>query len=926
MMNKIISICFSLIVLFVACGSKSTINIYGLQCEYLTNPLGIDTETPRFSWKISDPNHTRGLHQTAYRILVASTPDNLKNNKADVWDSEIVSSEQSHLVPYCGQKLQSGADYYWKVIVYTALPTDEETNSAELSIQEANVIALTAMEEANSTTSAVARFSMGLLNRTDWKGDWIKHPAASPEKHIWFRKTLNIDSKASSAFAYIATNGYHELYVNGQKVDNFVLAPALSRIDKRILYVTYDITSLLRKGDNIIALWYGPGWSRNNFFAPLVDQAVLIQLDGKTKNGKSFSLHSDESWKCAESYSSNSGYFQFMDMGGEEVDGRRYSMDWNSVDFDDSGWTNAAKTDPLKKGGDIILSAQMTDPSRIIETIPAKQVKDTVSGIWVDMGKSFTGYIDASFDGLKSGDTLIIQISNRPEFFEEHKQRQYYIARGENGERFRNRFNFFAGRYVYFKGLKRAELADITGYAVSSAAPRTGYFECSDEMFNRIYEVDRWTYEMCNTEGVTVDCPNRERLGYGPEGAYQTTWGLGLPCFASGAYYMKNVRDWSDVQNPDGSINNVAPQISRMAGSSLNGAANMNIALEHYLAYGDKKILDDVYESGKKWLGFLEKYVSDGLLTPYAAGGYFLGEWVRPGPVFETGEYPQALFSNNCVYAMTLDFFIRISEALHRNSDEINPYREKLATHRKKMHEKYFDPAINSYLTGDQVRTAFALFVGIVPDSLQLSVLKHLENDLTGEHPYFNIGSFTRYQYFHVLFAHPQFHEIISDILSRKTYPGYGYFLENGQTAWPETWEISHPESALIHTSYAGISSWFIKSLAGIEPDNEDPGYHTVVIHPQPVQKLTYAKAGVESPYGLIESGWRKENGKVIYDIIIPVGSKAKIYLPARASEITEGGQTLATAKSVSVKEETSDCTIISIESGKYSFELNDNK
>ncbi|KAA6330108.1 hypothetical protein EZS27_021151 [termite gut metagenome] len=804
---KFFILCFiSITVFFSACSPESAITISGLSCEYLTDPIGIDIETPRFSWKLSDPAHKREQYQTAYRILVSTTPAKLKSDIADVWDSGIVASGQSHLVPYGGSKLQSGGDYYWKVVIYDNL------NQA-------------------SAWSKTARFAMGLLDRADWKGDWIIHPTASPERHIWFRKALTLDNEASTAFVHIASIGYHELYINGKKADERVLAPAISRIDKRSLYVTYDIASLLKKGNNMIAFWYAPGWSRNNFFVPLVNQAALLQLNGKTTKGEAFTLHSDESWKCAESYSRNTGRFQFLDMGGEEVDGRRYVAGWNTVSFDDSQWIAAQKVIPLKDGGELILSAQMTDPSRIIEAIPVKTITDTVPGIWrADMGKSFTGFIEAGFDGLQAGDTVVIQISNRTSAIEEQKQKQYYIARGENGEKFCNRFNFFGGRYVHFTGLKQPpKLADITGYAISSAAKRTGYFECSDEMFNRIYDVDRWTYEMCNTEGVTVDCPNRERLGYGPEGAYQTTWGLGLPCFLTGAYYVKNVRDWSDVQNPDGSINNVAPQISRMYGSSLNGAANMNIAWEHYQAYGDKRILEEAYGTGKRWLDFLNTYVAEGLLTPYDTDGYFLGEWVSPGPCFEYGDTVEALFFNNCVYAMTLDFFIQIAEVLGYGN-EMTPYRERLATIRTKMHAKYFDPTINSYLNGDQVRTAFALYAGIVPDCLQQTVLAHLEKDMTGEHPYFNIGSFTRYPYFHVLLAHSQFHEIISGILSKTSYPGYVYFLSQGETTWPEAWEINHSECVCIHTSYAGISAWFIKGLACIEPTVNDSGYRTFTI------------------------------------------------------------------------------------------------
>ncbi|MDR1380282.1 MAG: family 78 glycoside hydrolase catalytic domain, partial [Tannerella sp.] len=715
MKTKFILSAFLAFLLF-ACAVDDGLRVEGLTCEYLVDPLGIDTETPRIGWKLTDTKHVRGQRQTAYQVLIATAPDRLREGEADVWNSGKVVSDRSHPVACEGVRFQSGGDYYWKVRVY-----DRDGNA--------------------SAWSRPARFSMGLLNRADWKGEWIKHPAATPEKHVWFRRKVQLDSRASTAFAYVATSGYHELYVNGRRVDERVLAPAIARIDRRILYVTYDIAPLLRQGENVVALWYGPGWTRNNFFAPVTGQAVLLQLNGELKNGEAFAVHSDAAWKCAESYSRNSGDFRFTDMGGEEVDGRRYSADWNTVGFDDSRWDNAVATAPVTDGGEVTLSAQMTDPSRIIEIIPAREMIDTIPGVLrVDMGRSFTGFLEARFDGLEAGDTVIIRISNRRDVhrgfagrhignsaIEEFGQTQYYIARGENGETFRNRFNFFAGRYVHFEGLKRKPaLADITGLAVSSAGVRTGSFECSEPLFNRMYEIDRWTYEMCHTEGVTVDCPNRERLGYGPEGAYQTAWGVGMPCFASGAHYVKNVRDWSDVQAPDGRMNNVAPQMSVMYGSTLNGAANMNIAWEHYLAYGDRRILEEAYPAGKKWIEFLNAHVVDGMLTPYDRGGFFLGKWVSPGPAFEYGGSPQALFFNNCAYVMTLDLFIRIAEALGRDG-ETPPYRERLASARAAIHERFFNPAVNSYLDGDQVRTALALFTGVVPDPLRPAALEHLE-------------------------------------------------------------------------------------------------------------------------------------------------------------------------------------------------------
>jgi alpha-L-rhamnosidase len=276
-------------------------------------------------------------------------------------------------------------------------------------------------------------------------------------------------------------------------------------------------------------------------------------------------------------------------------------------------------------------------------------------------------------------------------------------------------------------------------------------------------------------------------------------------------------------------------------------------------------------------------------------------------------------FFNNCVYAMNLDLFIRIAEELGYGK-ETTPYKERLEKVREKTHATWFDPTINNYLNGDQVRTTFALLAGIVPDSLRPVFLKHLEKDMREVHPWFDFGSTSRYQYFKILFAHPLFHEIISDILSKTSYPSYGYFLSIGETAWPEVWEKNHPSR--IHTTYTGISAWFIKGLAGIEPDIENPGYRTVTIRPNVIRKLTYAKAGVESPYGLIESSWRKEGDKVIYDITVPVGSNADIYLPTPVALATESGQPLTQAKGVKISGEKDGYLLIHVESGKYKFEV----
>ncbi|MDR1561766.1 MAG: glycoside hydrolase family 78 protein [Dysgonamonadaceae bacterium] len=902
-----------LIFLTSAC-SEDIIKVTDLRCEYLTDPLGIDVDIPRLSWKITNTKSVRSQRQTGYRILIASSADKLKEDLADVWDSKLVASNESNLIPVKCGSLKHSQNYFWKVKAYDK-------------------------DGKESKWSSTARFSTGLKDSADWQGKWIKHPTANSEKHIWFRKEINIDKKPSTVFAYVASQGYHEIYINGRKADERVLAPAVSRNDKRVLYVTYDITPLLKKGTNVISVWYGPGWTRNNYFSRLVNQALLVQIYGTTTNGGTFVLSTDETWKCAESYSSNAGGFSFMDMGGETVDGTLYTDDWNKPGFDET-WINAAEVNPLKQEGKLTLSAQMTDVSLITKTIRAKSVTDSVPGFYrVDMGEHFTGYLDAKFNGLKRGDTVQITISEKTyatwngenmnpsgrtgdHAIEDHRQRQIYIARGENGETFRNRFNFFSGRYVHFKGLPAApEINNITGYAISSAPQRTAKFESSNTLYNRIFEADLHTFEMCHTEGVIVDCPNRERLGYGPEGAYQTTWGLGLPCFESGAYYVKNIRDWADVQRPDGFINNVAPQISIMYGCALNGTANMNIAWEHFNNYGDTAVLRAVQPVGKRWLEYLSGYVKDNMLTRYDRHGYFLGDWVSPGPVFEYAETEEALYFNNCVYAIALDHYINICSQIGLY-DEVSIYKHRLNDLRKALHEKYYDAEKNIYLNGDQVRTTCALYAGIVPDSLHKQTLQHLAGDLQSTHPYINVGSFGRYPFYKTIIANGDLYETFDKILSKTTYPSYGYFISNGCNVFPETWEIAHSNCAQTHTSYLGISAWLLKGIAGIEPEIQ---HRVINITPHTVKGLTFARAETGTPYGTVHSAWLKEpSGGTTYEITVPVGLRANITLPAPLSNITDNGKLLQEEEGIINLSGNDGKTVIRVEAGYYRLEVKD--
>jgi alpha-L-rhamnosidase len=970
----------------------------GLQVEYQTEPLGIGTKTPRFSWRLSDPNFTQNQKQTAYQILVATNKILLSKNNADVWNSGKVESDQSLLIPYSGKsELKSSREYYWKVHVFdqNGMPT---------------------------AWSEPARFVTGILNELDWSNTsfnnapWMKHPSAKRTQHIWFRKNLHLNNEPQAIFAHIASLGHHELYINGQKVDDSVLAPALTNFQKRLFYVTYDISKLLKKGDNTVAIWFSSGWA--SYDCLKLTPLLRAKINGLDSANQSVIFHSDSTWRCAVSNSSDAvEIFTFNNNGGEIVDARNENPDWNKPDFDDSQWENVAT-----QTYDIELTPQDIPPSRIIETIPAKQIIDLGGGRYkIDFGKNFTGWLNLKFHGLSAGDKITIGSADDEKTFCDFNIRNFFISSGKDGEIFQNRFNYVAGRYanlelsqsvtngvieiekaVYGKldepdatvdateavkkivtsgksnfavieitkavgdpkpnvmktltinykvndkpqtlSVKDGETAvllygewkqpprleDCTAYAVSTDLKRTGHFKSSNELFNKIYETDIWTFLANTQEGYTSDCPHRERCGYG-EVATACSWGLGLPNFDAGAYYQKVVRDWGDVQidndwgnvavrdrgdaqDDNGWVRHVAPQPNSIHwGGAMWSSAGMNVAMHHYQHYGDKQIIEMIYPTAKRWLEFLDANTKDGLLQQYHKknNGHFLGDWLAPHSRSEFGNSIQAVYFNNCVYAMNLETFINFAKLLGRE-DDVTLYRERLKKLRQAIHAQFYNKANATYCTGTQVQNAFAILTGVTPNAkLEEPTEKHffldsiaaiaedsvvgvtkgnelakvaasIHNDLNGKHPYFDMGSSGLTVLLKYFVAHPEEGKTVAKILNKTEFPGYGYFIDQGETTWPEDWKIDVPSK--IHTCYTGISGWLIKGLCGIQPDTRQPGYKHFIIRPQIVDEVTFAEASVESPYGRIFSRWERYNDgndkKIIISVVVPPNTTASVYGP----------------------------------------------
>ncbi|MDR1496872.1 MAG: glycoside hydrolase family 78 protein [Puniceicoccales bacterium] len=952
------AICFLQIVFPLCATAQQGLQPVGLQVEYQTEPLGIETKTPRFSWKLTDPSFTKGQKQTAFRIFIASSKDSLMKSNADVWDSGVIKSEEPVLAAYNGKNtLKSSREYYWQVLVY-----GKNGNQSALS--------------------PPARFVTGLLAPKDWEGStWIKHPTAQRTQHTWFRKSIHLDNKAHAVFAHVASLGHHEIYINGQKADDSVLAPALTNLKKRLFYVTYDISKLLKKGNNTVAIWFAAGWT--SYDCLKLEPLLRVKINGIDSAGKAVTFNSDSKWRCAISNSSDTvRIFSFNNNGGEIVDARIENPQWNKPDFNDSRWENVATKDY-----DVELTSQDIPPSRFIEEIPAKKIVDIGNGRYkIDFGKNFSGWLNLKFHGLSAGDKVTIGSADDENTFCDFNIRNFFISAGKDGEAFQNRFNYIAGRYANIslsaaekagskieikkaiygkldektatldvteavkkiiaagrthfavKEIKRTindpkfgfaktlkieckvdgktktisvpesgmvsfannewkrppRLEDCTAYAVSSDLKRTGHFNSSNQLFNKIYQTDIWTFFANTQEGYTSDCPHRERCGYG-EVATACSWGIGLPYLDAGAYYKKVIRDWADVQIADGWGRHVAPQPNDIHwGGAMWASAGMNVAMHHYQHFNDKKIIEMIYPTAKRWLEFLNNNTRNGILQQYRRHnkGHFLGDWLAPHSRSEFGTSIQAVYFNSCVYAMNLETFIGFAKLLGR-SDDAALYSERLKQLRVAIHAKFYNAEKATYCTGTQVQNAFALLTGVTPEKERKRVMAYIHNDLNGPHPYFDMGSSGLTVLLKYFVANFEERKTVARVLNKTEFPGYGYFIDKGETTWPEDWKINVPSK--IHTCYTGIAGWLMKGLCGIRPDEANSGYKHFIIRPAIIDETDFAEGSVDSPYGRIFSRWARQKGtnggkdEITLTVIVPPSTTATVYVNENPTKVTSG-------------------------------------
>ncbi len=895
---KIKLIALFLLALAAACTSQKRISptkVTTLRCEYLPNPVGMDVVNPRLSWQMK--KDLPGASQTAYRILVATSAEELSKNSGDLWDTGKIESDQSAQVIYAGKPLTSGMKVFWKVQIW-----DEA--------------------KSESLWSTVSEWEMGLLSATDWQARWIGAPASLTTgdlKHAapLFRKELNLLKKVKKASVYISGLGYYELYINGTKIGDHVLSPNQTNYDRQkvekweesrignmtstVLYETFDITSSLKEGGNALGVILGNGWylqaDRPNDTMLWYDTSRLMaQFKIEYEDGSSELITSDENWKSSLSPILYNGLHS-----GEIYDARLEQKGWNEAGFDDSKWVKAE----VVRAPTGILRGQISAPDRITKTIQPISVIEPDKGVYrFDMGRLFSGWARLKLTGPKG---TKIKLRFIEEFGPTYNQTDTYIMKGEGTEIWEPRFTWHAFRYVdVFGSPTKLTLENVDGRVVNTDITKTGTFECSNTLLNKILDNYQWT-QLGNVHGgVPSDCPHRERRGYTGDG--QISARAAIYNFDMSQFYTKWLNDIADAQNhKTGYVPNTTPYQDGGGGTPW-GSAYVIIPWYMYQYYGDMRILQKHYDGMKHWIEYMKNSLNkDGILS-----GQGLGEWVPP----EIVDIP-ADFVNSCYYYYCIDMMVQISGILSKTEDK-GHFVQLAENARNAINTVYYNADKSSYSIGRQGANIYPIGFGIAEAKNVSAVFDNLVKNVVSDNKvHFDTGILGTPLLLEVLTKLDRA-DLAFTLMNQRDFPGFGWMIEKGATT---IWETFQGDVSHSHPMFGSVCAWFYQNLGGISPDPAKPGFKHTIIKPTPVSSLTFAKSSYESLYGTIKSEWKFAGDDYLLKVTIPANTTATVYVLAlREDCVNEGGNPVK--KNLHIKQlgQEGKYAVYEIESGDYEF------
>ena len=882
-----------------------------LTCEYRNNPLGIDVRRPRLSWQLN--GQRRGIRQQAYQILAAASEEYLHRQVNLLWDSGRVESDQSIQVVYDGPDLVSGQRIYWQVVIWDDL--------------------------GERAKSASAWWEMGLLESTDWQAGWIGAPfwggprTSSPAPYL--RKEFQLRENIKSARLYATALGLYECYLNGQRIGEDLLTPGWTDYTRHIQYQTYDVRGMVREGANALGAILGDGWAAGHIAwlgrqhyvdrPRLLAQLVVTYVDGSREV-----ITSGPDWKCAQGALLEADFLM-----GESYDARREFKGWAEAGFKDHSWwavevfeANGAQL--VATNGPTVRRQETLKPIMITK-VPGLKPR------WIfDFGQNLVGWVRVCASGER-GSTLILRHAEvlNPDGslyvanLRTARSTDHYTLKGEGEEIWEPRFTFHGFRYVELAGYQGVPTEEtLTGVVIHSEMAPGGSFECSDPLINQLQHNILWG-QKGNFVDVPTDCPQRdERLGW--TGDAQVFIRTAAFNHEVAGFFTKWTRDLEDSQYINGVYPSVAPNLAKWTigeGGPAWADAGVICPWTIYQCYGDKRILEERYDSMKRFIGFLKNTSRDGLRCyPEYPGWHGNGDWLAlDGSDGREGGTSKELIGT-AFHAHSCDLMARIARVLGKHADAAE--FDEISAEARHAFNRRFVHADGSIEGGTQTSYVLALEFDLLPEKLRPLAAAELVRSIRQRDDHLSTG-FVGTPYLNHVLTQNGYLEVAYALVKQTTWPSWLYSVTQGATTIWERWDAwTHDKgfqdpkmNSFNHYAYGAIGAWMYATIGGIDLDPRSPGYQHIVMHPRPGGGITHATTSLPTPYGIFKSAWVLRDGQMDWQVSVPANASASLHLPATdASQVTESGIPLPDAAEIRIEKSHEGFVVVNIGSGEYYF------
>lgn len=903
-----------LVLIAVSCSKPTQVKISALKCEYKSNPVGLDVAKPRFDWILESAQ--RGIAQSAYQVLVASNPENLKADKGDVWDSHKIKSHRSIHIVYDGKLLESNKTYYWKVKIW-----DQDGNLHE---------------------SDAAWWSTGLFNEYEWKAKWIGIDKAIGEdapggprtilSARMLRHEFILDKKIKSATAFISGLGLYELYLNGEKIGDQVLAPGLTEYNKRSFYNVYDVSKYLQTNQNAIGILLGNGRflaprsggneQTRSFGFPKAICQILVQYEDGTET----QIVTDESWKLT----TDGPIRKNNEYDGEYYDARKELKNWSKTGFDDTKWMNATL---VAKPGEKLV-AQPSEPIKIMDELTPVSVKPLKNGAYIfDMGQNMVGWVALTVKG-KSGDKVSMRFAEtlNPDgslFLDNIRTAEVtdtYVLKGEVEEKWEPRFTYHGFRYVEMTGFPGVPtLATLQGKVVHDALEVSGSFNSSNAMLNSIYKNAYWGVRG-NYRSMPTDCPQRdERQGWLGDRSAECTGESFM--FNIPNLYNKWVTDMNDAQKESGSLPDVAPAYWPTYSDNTTWPGTFLYASEMlYNQYGDLRALETNYPAMQKWIHHMSQYLNDGIMPKDT-----YGDWCVPPEdlkmINSSDPYriTSAEYIGTSYFHAELKMMKKFAILLGKGEDAVK-YGEMAEKVKMAFNNKFLDTTEVRYSNNTCTANILALAFDLVPSQYRSKIVDKLLQKLMGENDSHVGHGIVGGQWLMRTLSETGHADIAWALATQTTYPSWGYMVNKGATTIWELWNGDTGDPGMNsgnHVMLLGdLIIWYYENLAGIKSDPLNPGFKHILMKPQVPGDLTFVDASYQSIHGMIKSSWKVEPNQFNWMVTIPANTTATLYIPTlNREDVLEGSQPVNRSEGVKFIRWEGNKAVCEVKSGSYTFQ-----